>query len=142
MENYTLSGVIAKDCEVRIINSGKQVISFSIAENKAWEDKSGEKHEKTKWISCTWWNNSAVIPQWLKKGMCVAIVGEPEASAYIDKEGKAVAKLECRVLSLAFLGHIKPKDSGETSSSGSTPNSAHAPQSNTEYPEYADDLPF
>ena len=142
MENYTLSGVIAKDCEVRTIDSGKQVISFSIAENKVWKNKEGVKHEKTKWISCIWWNDSAVIPQWLKKGMCVAIVGEPEASAYVDKEGKAVAKLECRVLSLAFLGHIKPKDSGETSSSGSTPHSAPAPQTSTELTEYADDLPF
>ena len=132
MENYTLSGVIAKDCEVRTIDSGKQVISFSIAENKHWKDKEGIKHEKTKWVNCTCWNDNKSIPQWLKKGMCVAIVGEPEASAYVDKEGKAVAKLECRVLSLTFLGHIKTKDSGESSSNDSTPHSAPAQQANTE----------
>ena len=142
MENYTLSGVIAKDCEMRTIDSGKQVISFSIAEKKVWKDKEGIKHERTKWINCVWWCESRSMPQWLKKGMCVAIVGEPEASSYIDKEGKSVAKLECRVLSLAFLGHIKPKDSGETSSSNSTPHSVPTPQQNTEYPEPTDDLPF
>ena len=140
MENYTLSGVIAKDCEVRTIDSGKQVISFSIAENKHWKDKEGIKHEKTKWVNCTCWNDNKSIPQWLKKGMCVAIVGEPEASAYVDKEGKAVAKLECRVLSLTFLGHIKTKDFGESSSNDSTPHSA--PAHGVDEIPHTDDLLF
>lgn len=131
MENYTLTGILAKDCEVATTDSGKQVIKFSIPENKKWKDKNGEKHEKTKWVSCVWWNDNAIIPQYLKKGMCVSIVGEPEASAYIDNAGKAVAKLECKVLSLNLIGMIKTKETSDVNSN--TP---------AVEPDNTDDLPF
>ena len=138
MELYTITGTLAKDCETATTTSSKQVIKFSIPIDQSWKDKDGVKHEKTKWINCVWWNDNTVISQYLKKGLCVSIVGEPVATAYNDKDGKAVAKLECRVLSLKFNGQIKTKDD-------STPHPApHSVQTNEEFEQkqFTDDLPF
>ena len=45
-----LIGNLGKDPEVRKMQSGDSVVSFSIATSETWRDKnSGERKEKTEW---------------------------------------------------------------------------------------------
>ena len=132
-ENYNLSGILAKDCEVRNVN-GNQVINFSIPVNKSYKDKKTDEWVNvTKWVNCIWWCNHENVAKRLVKDTFVSIVGEPIASAYL-KDGQPIAKLECKVLNLQILGMKAAKENT---------CSTHESQSEGLSQEAdADDLPF
>lgn len=132
-ENYNLSGILAKDCEVRQTTNGNQVINFSIPVNKSYKDKKTDEWVNvTKWVNCVWWCNYENAAKRLVKDAFVSIVGEPIASAYI-KDGQPIAKLECKVLSIQVLGIKAAKEN-------TCPT--HEGQSEGLSPEGVDDLPF
>jgi len=50
VNKVTLVGNLGQDPEVRSMQSGDKVASFSIATSESWKDKAtGEKKEKTEW---------------------------------------------------------------------------------------------
>lgn len=66
------------------------VTDFNVAENKGF----GE-NQRTKYYRVTVWRDrGAKLAPHLTLGRPVYIVGDVDASAYINKEGKAVAQLE------------------------------------------------
>ena len=102
-ENYTIVGILSKDCEVKQFESGAVKITFSVPVDKSYKDKKGEYVNITKWINCVWWNNNENAPKKLLKDTFVEIVGEPITTAYI-KDSQPVAKLECKIISLRTYG--------------------------------------
>lgn len=105
MFRISLTGALGADAEVR--ETGKhKVINFSVAVHKAYKNSDGEKVEKTEWVRATMWRNadaSTKVAQYLKKGTKVLIEGEPQADAYLSKEGDAVAQLKVNVKELDLL---------------------------------------
>ena len=128
MELYTVTSTLAKDCEVRKTNNGKQVISFSLPIDKSYKDQNGEWVNKTKWIKCNWWIDSEKAAQMLVKGTIVSVEGEPIATAYL-KDGAAMPTLEMRVTRLTRHGMRAAKT-----------EQAEVEQFNNQ--DNADDLPF
>ena len=66
-----LVGNLGKDPEVRRLNSGDQVVSFSLATSETWRDKtSGERKERTEWHNIVIFNENLgkVAEQYCKKG--------------------------------------------------------------------------
>lgn len=141
LNKYLFHGTIGGDAEVRVLDNGNSVISFSVAISEKWTDKSGEKKEKTHWVKCNKWvsvGGSTKIADYLKKGQQVIIEGVPSASAFKDKEGNAKASLEVKVNELTFAGSGKKSDSG-----GSEPSYQHtSPQEPAFDGTATDDLPF
>lgn len=83
-----LVGRLGKDPELRALQSGAQVASFTLATSETWKDKSGQKQEKTEWHNIVVFNESLakLAAQYLKKGSRVYIEGQIRTRKY-EKDG-------------------------------------------------------
>ena len=85
-----LVGNLGKDPDVRRLNSGDQVVSFSLATSENWRDKtSGERKEKTEWHNVVIFNENLgkVVEQYCKKGSKVYVEGQLQTRKWQDKDG-------------------------------------------------------
>ncbi len=85
-----LIGNLGKDPEVRRLNSGDQVVSFSLATSKSWRDKtSGERKERTEWHNIVIFNENLgkIAEQYCKKGAKIYIEGQIQTRKWQDQNG-------------------------------------------------------
>ncbi|MBI4946356.1 MAG: single-stranded DNA-binding protein [Bacteroidetes bacterium] len=85
-----LLGHVGKDPDIRHLEGGVTVASFSLATNESFRDKnSGEKREQTEWHNIVAWRNLAesVEKSELKKGDRVYLEGKIRTRQWQDKEG-------------------------------------------------------
>ena len=98
-------GNLGRDPEMRYTPEGIPVTTFTVAVNRRWTDSSGGQSEKTWWFKVTCWRKLAEITnQYLKKGRQVMVIGEIDASAWLDQEGKPRASLDLTARDVRFLG--------------------------------------
>jgi single-strand DNA-binding protein len=85
-----LVGNLGRDPEVRRLNSGDSVVSFSLATSESWRDKaSGERKERTEWHNIVIFNENLgkVVEQYCKKGSKVYLEGQLQTREYTDRDG-------------------------------------------------------
>jgi len=84
-----LIGNLGKDPEVRRLENGSVVASFSIATSEIYTDKStGVKKENTDWHDIVVWRGLAeVADKYIKKGYKVYVEGKLKKRSWQDKEG-------------------------------------------------------
>ena len=90
VNKVTLVGNLGKDPEVRKMQSGDSVVSFSLATSESWRDKNtGERKEKTEWHNIVIFNENIakVAEQYLKKGMKVYVEGALQTRKWTDQSG-------------------------------------------------------
>lgn len=80
-------GTLGKAPEVRALNNGS-VCNLSVATNKSWRDKHGEKHEVTEWHRVVIYNDNLVkiAEDFLDKGSNVYLEGELQTRKWTDKD--------------------------------------------------------
>lgn len=84
-----LVGNLGKDPEVRSIESGAKVASFSLATSETYKTKDGQKVEQTEWHNIVVWRGLAdVAEKYLKKGSQIYLEGKIRTRSWDDKEGK------------------------------------------------------
>ena len=84
-----LLGTLGKDPQGYTSKDGKTYAALSLATNRTWKDKDGEKGEKTEWHRVTVWGKRAELcQQFLKKGSGVYIEGYLATAEIEDPEGK------------------------------------------------------
>ena len=102
-----LIGNLGKDPEVRRLNSGDQVVSFSVATSETWRDKtSGERKERTEWHNIVIFNENLgkVAEQYCKKGTKVYIEGQLQTRKWQDQSG--ADKYTTEVVLQRFRGEL------------------------------------
>ncbi|MBV1702681.1 MAG: single-stranded DNA-binding protein [Hyphomicrobiales bacterium] len=85
-----LIGNLGRDPEVRRMNSGEQVVSFSLAMTESWRDKAtGERKDRTEWANIVIFNDGIgkIAEQYCKKGSKVYVEGQLQTREYTDKDG-------------------------------------------------------
>lgn len=83
-----LLGNLGADPEVRYTQSGQPVCSLRLATNEVWNDRDGNRQERTEWHSITVWGKTAELcGQYLSKGRQVYIEGRIQSREYTDREG-------------------------------------------------------
>jgi single-strand DNA-binding protein len=84
-----LIGNLGKDPEIRRLESGVTVASFTLATSENYLDKnSGERKEITDWHDIVMWRGLAeVAEKYLKKGMKIYVEGKLKKKNWQDKEG-------------------------------------------------------
>jgi single-strand DNA-binding protein len=100
-------GNVGRDPEMRYLQNGTAVCSFSVAVSRRWTDKnSNEQREKTVWYRVSCWRQLAeTANNYVKKGMQIMVEGELEpARAYLDNAGQPAATLELTAQNMQFLG--------------------------------------
>ena len=86
MNKFFGIGNLTKDVDLRTTQSGKSVASFTIAVNRRFKDKEGEK--QTDFFSIIAWGQlGEMCGRYLAKGKKVAVVGELQTRSYENKQG-------------------------------------------------------
>ena len=101
MNNWSFTGNLGKNAEVRFTTSGMAICSFPVAVKSGYGDK-----EKTTWVICALFGKRAEgkLPEYLIKGAQVAISGESFLDEWEDKEGLKRSTLKVNVNSLDLIG--------------------------------------
>jgi single-strand DNA-binding protein len=82
-----LVGNLGRDPEVRSTPSGQPVASFTLATNRKWKDKNGQRQEQTEWHQIVCWGRQAeVAGQYLTKGKQIYVEGRLQTRSWDDKQ--------------------------------------------------------
>ncbi len=101
-----LIGNLGRDPETRYTNSGSSVTTFSVATSDTFNDKGGNRQERTDWHNIVVWGKQGeMCAQYLKKGRQVYIEGRISYREYEAKDGTGKRKsTEIVALTVRFLG--------------------------------------
>lgn len=138
MKKIQILGNVTKDAEVRHLESGQQVLNFTVAVNSNYKNKQGEKVEKTDFFDCFQFKPSDKqfgIAPYITRGKKVVVDGEPQADAYVNNEGKAIGKIKIKINEVYFAG-------GSAQSNDPLANEPAANLHNDFTSSSNDDLPF
>ncbi len=82
-----LVGNLGRDPEVRSTPSGQPVASFSLATNRKWRDRDGNRQEQTEWHNIVCWGRLAEIAgQFLAKGKQIYVEGRLQTRSWEDRQ--------------------------------------------------------
>lgn len=117
LNRVQIIGNITKDIELKALPSGSAVASFSVATNRTWKDKDGQKQTEVEYHSVTAFGKTAeLIKQYMGKGSKIYIEGRLKTRSWEDKKtGEKKYKTEVMCENMQF-GNNKPKAQESTSS--------------------------
>jgi single-strand DNA-binding protein len=122
-QSITIIGRLGRDPEMRYLPSGEPVTTFSIATDRAWNDKNRQRQKETTWFRITVFGKQAeIVNQYLSKGRMVLVEGrlrpDPKTGGpaiYQRQDGTAGASFEVIANTIRFLS---PRDDGEAPAEG------------------------
>ena len=101
MNSITIAGSLGRDAEVRYLNSGDPVCSFSIADSQG-------RDKPTIWWNCSLFGKRAeALAPYLTKGQSVTVVGVVSEREFTDKNGNHRKSMDVRVSEIALQGSRK-----------------------------------
>ena len=107
LNKVILIGNLGKDPEVRSMNNGGEVVSFSIATSESWTDKqTNERKDKTEWHNIVIFNENLgrVAKTYLKKGSTCYLEGALQTRKWTDQSGQD--KYTTEVVLQRFRGEL------------------------------------
>jgi len=100
-----LIGRLGKDPEVKTLDNGNTVASFSIATSDYYKNAAGEKVEDTQWHNVVAWGKKAeLVSSYLKKGNEVAIEGKLIHRNYETSNGEKRYVTEVNMNEMVMFG--------------------------------------
>lgn len=124
-----LIGAVGKDPEIKTLQSGSKLASFSFATSEHFKDREGVKQEKTQWHTITCFDPLAsVVEGYVRKGSKLYIEGKIDYQQY-EKDGEKKTFTKIIMQNMSFLD-----SKGEQTASG-----ASKPAS---IDEFNDGIPF
>jgi single-strand DNA-binding protein len=150
LNKVQLIGNVGAEPEIRTTAGGKRVAKLSIATSRTFNDRNGQKQEKTEWHRLTAWDRTAeIIEQYVHKGDRLYVEGSIEYSQTEDEQGKPRYWTDIVVREMLMLSGREGGGGGggddfggarAQQSRGRPSSSAPAPAS--PFNEDDDDLPF
>ena len=139
-----LVGNIGQDPQVRTMQSGQKVVSFSLATSERWRDRqSGEQKEQTEWHRVVIFNPALVevAERMLQKGTKLYLEGSLRTRKWQNQQG--VDTFTTEVVLNPYSGQMVIL-SGAKTADNSIDSSSAAPASREEVniEDIADDIPF
>ena len=100
-----LVGNLGRDAELRYTPGGAAVATLNMATTEVWNDKAGQRQEKTEWHRVVLWGKSAEsLSEYLTKGKQIYVEGRIQTREWTDKEGKQARTTEIRADRIVLLG--------------------------------------
>ena len=138
MNKVLLTGRLTAAPEIKVTNSGVEVMSFSLAVDRGVKDKA-TGNRITDFINCVAWRKTATfINAYFKKGDGIEVEGSIETRKYVDKNGDNRIAFEINVEKAGFT----QGKAIDTEPSFSAPTVPSAPSDDSQNFESDDDLPF
>ena len=83
-----LIGNVGRDPEIRYMQSGEPIANFTLATNEVWNDKSGQRQERTEWHRVEVFGKTAqVVRDYVTKGKPIYVEGSIRYEEWTDKDG-------------------------------------------------------
>jgi single-strand DNA-binding protein len=134
-----LLGNLGKDPEIRNLESGAKVATFSMATNRTYKAQDGKRVEETEWHNIVLWGALADLAEkFLAKGRQVYIEGRIRTRQWDDKDGVKRYTTEIVGENMTFIGG---RDQRDEPPPPSDQDFSQPSESNAEKDE-GDDLPF
>lgn len=90
-----LVGNLTRDPELKALPSAVKICSFSVATNRSYVDKDGQKHENADFHNVIVFGRTAEsCAQYLKKGQSVLVEGRLQTRSWDDKDGRKQYRTE------------------------------------------------
>ena len=138
LNSVSLTGRLTRDVDLRYTQSGTAVGSFTLAVDRKFKSKNGER--ETDFVNCQIWSKSAEnFANFTKKGSLVGVEGRIQTRTYDNAQGQKVFVTEVIVDNFALLesrqtSHNSPKSqqtanasaTATTNASQTTPNDSLA----------------
>ena len=143
-----LVGNLGRDAELRYTPGGAAVATLNMATTEVWNDKAGQRQEKTEWHRVVLWGKTAEsLNEYLTKGKQIYVEGRLQTRQWDDKDGNKRYTTEIRGDRVVLLGG----GGGRGGGGGSVTRRAAvrerggdfgAPSPETSAPLTDDDIPF
>src|SRR4051794_34852939 len=92
-----LVGNLGRDAELRYTPGGAAVATLNMATTETWNDKEGQRQEKTEWHRVILWGKQAeTLNQYLQKGKQIYVEGRLQTRQWDDKDGNKRYTTEVR----------------------------------------------
>ena len=113
-----LVGNTGADPEVRSMQDGREMATFSLATSDSWKDRDGNRQEKTQWHRVVIFSPGLVgiVKQYVKKGAKLYIEGQLQTRKYTDKSG--IERYSTEVVLSAYNSSLTMLDSRQGGSGG------------------------
>ncbi len=119
LNKVTLYGNLTRDPEMKALPGGQNVANFSIATNRVYKDKEGQKKEQTEYHNVVAFGRTAdVIGQYMKKGRPIFVEGRLQTRSW-EKDGAKQYRTEIVVDTFQFGPSGAPGQGGGTYDGGS-----------------------
>ena len=136
-----LVGNLGRDAEVRVTAGGTSVATLNLATTEVWNDKQGQKQEKTEWHRIVLWGKQAEsLQEYLVKGKQIYVEGRLQTRQWDDKDGNKRYTTEIKADRITLLGGGGGGRSGSMDRGGAHP--AGTPDEPPMEPITDDDIPF
>lgn len=100
-----LIGRLGQDPEVKTLESGKTLATFSIATSDYYKNEKGDRVEETQWHNVVAWGNTADFAgKYLKKGKEIALEGKLVHRSYETAKGEKRYVSEINVKEIVLIG--------------------------------------
>ena len=100
-----LVGNLGRDAELRYTPGGAAVATLNMATTEVWNDKQGQRQEKTEWHRVVLWGKSAEsLTEYLTKGKQIYVEGRLQTRQWDDKDGNKRYTTEIRGDKIVLLG--------------------------------------
>ena len=100
-----LVGNLGRDAELRYTPGGAAVATLNMATTEVWNDKAGQRQEKTEWHRVVLWGKPAEsLTEYLTKGKQIYVEGRLQTRQWDDKDGNKRYTTEIRGDRVVLLG--------------------------------------
>ena len=131
-----LVGNLGRDAELRYTPGGAPVATLNLATTEVWNDKGGQRQEKTEWHRVVLWGKTAEsLNEYLVKGKQIYLEGRLQTRQW-EKDGQKHYTTEVKADRIVLLGGGRGGDRGDRGDVGyAEPMASAAPITD-------DDIPF
>ena len=141
VNRVSLIGNLGRDPEMRYTQSGTPVCNFSLATTERYQDRNGQRQERTEWHNIVVWSKLAEIcNQYLSKGRQVYIEGRIQTREWDDRDGNKRRTTEIVAQDMKMLGSAGQVGGGPPSERASRPQGETSDQMEVGISD--DDIPF
>jgi single-strand DNA-binding protein len=100
-----LVGNLGRDAELRYTPGGAAVATLNLATTEVWNDKGGQRQEKTEWHRIVLWGKQAEsLQEYLTKGKQIYVEGRLQTRQWDDKDGNKKYTTEIKADRITLLG--------------------------------------
>ena len=147
-----LVGNLGRDSELRYTPGGAAIATLNMATTEVWNDKGGQRQEKTEWHRVVLWGKTAEsLNEYLTKGKQIYVEGRLQTRQWDDKDGNKRYTTEIRGDRIVLLGGGSGGGGGRGASGGGSERGGGSssggdygggPGPDSSAPLTDDDIPF